>query len=77
MAQPIAAITATVADSVDPVVEVERLVLVELHVDAAEANFVTVDAREVGLAGDPRSEAGVERVVPDVEFPDRRRIDRA
>ncbi len=39
-----------------------------------EADTLAVDAGEVGLTADAGAEAGVEGVVPDVEFPDRWRV---
>src|SRR5215510_12258744 len=49
--------------------------LVELDVAAAQPHALAVDAREIGLAADARTEACVERVVPDVQFPRRGRVD--
>ncbi len=61
----------------DPGVEVERLVLrPELHVAAAQADALAVDAGEIGLAADAAGVAAVERVIPDVQLPDDGRIDR-
>ena len=48
---------------------------IELDVAAAQSDAVAVDAREVGLAADAGAEARVERVVPDVQLPRRRRVD--
>src|SRR4029450_11509622 len=44
-------------------------------VDPPQAKLVAINAREVGLATDPRRHAAVQRVIPDVEFPHGRRID--
>src|SRR5262249_14858588 len=62
-------------DPLAPAVEVE-LAVVELDVDPAQAHALTVNAREVRLAADPGPVAAVERVVPDVELPGGRRVDR-
>ena len=51
-------------------------VAVELHVRPAQADALAVDAGEVGLAADPAAVAAVERVIPDVQFPGGRRVDR-
>src|SRR6185436_12204258 len=60
------------ADTVNPGVEVQ--LAIELDVAAAQADARAVDAGEVGFAADACAEAGVERVIPDVQLPDRRRV---
>ena len=65
---------AALLDPLDPAVEVE-LAVVELDVDPAQADALAVDAGEVGLAADPAAVAAVERVIPDVQLPDGRRVD--
>ena len=57
-----------------PLVEVE-LAFGELDVHAAQTNFFTVDAWEVGLAANLGSIAAVERVIPDIELPGGWRVD--
>ncbi len=68
-------VAAAVAQPVDPAVVVERLVLGQLDVGAAQADALAVDAGKVGLAADPGGVAAVERVIPDVQLPDGRRVD--
>ena len=55
-------------DPLAPAVEIEPAV-VELDVDPAQSHALAVDAGEIGLAADPRAEAAIERVIPDVELP--------
>ena len=68
-------VTAKVAallDSFRPVIEIE--LAVEVDVAAAHADAVIVYAREICLTADPATVAAIQGVVPDVQFPDRRRI---
>src|SRR5262249_19093955 len=44
-------------------------------VDAAEADFVAIDAGKIGLATDSRGHAAVQRVIPGVQLPDSGCID--
>ena len=79
MRQPVAAVAAAVLQAQHPVIKVELLLLllgIELDVDSAQSDAVPVDAREIGLATDAALVAAVERVIPAVELPDARRIDR-
>lgn len=57
MTADISAIAATIFDAEDPAVEVEPFVLVQLHIDPAKPDFVTVDAGEVGHAANDRAVA--------------------
>src|SRR6266478_1278566 len=43
---------------------------------ATQAHLIAIDARKIGLAAQPRGHAAVERVIPDVQLPHGRRIDR-
>ena len=54
----------------DPVVVVERFVGGKLYIDATQTHFISVNTGEIGFTADPGSHAAVQRVVPDVEFPD-------
>ena len=69
VARAVADVVAARADAFAPVV-VSRACR-QLHVAAAEADALAVDARKIRLAADARAEAGVERVIPDVQFPRR------
>ena len=42
---------------------------VQLAVAATEADTFAVNAREVGLAGNPRAKSSVQGVIPDVQLP--------
>src|SRR5262249_59163466 len=64
-------VSAPIAHALGPPVVVE---FIEFDVAAAESDAFPVDAREIGLAADARAEAGVERVVPDVQLPRRWRV---
>ena len=75
MREAVATVAAAILDPLHPGIEIERLPLVELHVDPPQPHPVTVDAGEVGLAADPRREAAIECVVPNVELPHRWRVD--
>src|SRR5262249_35574619 len=57
-----------------PGLEIE--LAVEVDVAAAQAHTLAVDAWKIRLSTDPAAEAAVERVIPDVQLPDRRRIHR-
>ena len=76
MTQPFAAVAATMLESLAPDIEVERLVFWQLDIDAAQPDLVAIETGEVGLAAEASPHAAVEYVVPDVEFPNHRRIDR-
>src|SRR5262249_26088959 len=75
VAQPIAAITASVAQAIHPAVVVQRLILIEFDIRPSQADLVAVDAGEVGLTADAAGIAAIERVIPDVQFPDAGRVD--
>src|SRR5215475_161669 len=72
MALAIRNVSAPFAHALGPAVVVE---FIKLDVAAAESDAFAVDAWEIGLAADARTEAGVERVVPDVQLPGRGRVD--
>src|SRR5260370_30015124 len=74
MAQAVADVTASLLDSLDPVVEIELAARVDIA--AAQADALAVDAGEIRLAADPAAVAAIQRVVPDVELPIGRRVDR-
>ena len=63
---------------VGPLVVVQRLVATafEFDIGTAQPDALAVDAGEIGLAADAALIAAVERVVPDVQLPEDRRIDR-
>src|SRR5262249_33548002 len=65
---------AAVLDALHPVVE--HQLFAQVDVTAADPDALAVDAREVGLAADAAGVAAVQRVVPDVQLPDRRRVHR-
>src|SRR5262245_55356623 len=71
MAFSVRNVSAPFAHPLGPPSVVER---VELDVAAPQSDAFAVDEREVGLAAYARAEAGVERVVPDVQLPGRRRV---
>src|SRR5208337_1037728 len=58
-----------------PAVEIEPAV-VELDVDAPQADALAVNAGKIGLAADPRAKAAVQGVIPDVELPGNWRVHR-
>ena len=72
MALAFAHIAAPVADTLDPPLVGQP---VELDVTPSQPDLVVINAGEVRLAAYPRTEAHVQCVIPDVEFPDRRRVD--
>src|SRR5579872_3755973 len=76
VAQSVAAITATIFESLDPRVVSEPLIGTQLDINAPQPDLVAVNARKVGFAADSRRHAAVESVIPDVELPDWRRVDR-
>src|SRR5262245_38559496 len=65
-------VSAPVAHAFDPTVVAQ---LIELDITAAQAHALAINAGEIGLAADARTEAGVERVIPDVQLPRRWRVD--
>src|SRR5262245_2751178 len=73
MAAAVADVVAAAPDAFAPVRVIEFSI--ELYVRAPDADFLAIDAREIGLATDSRAEAHVERVIPDVQLPDVRRVD--
>src|SRR4051794_2978129 len=72
MAPAIGHITSAVAQCVNPCLVGKGAV--QLGVDATLAHASVSNARKVSLAGNSRSEADVESVVPDVQLPDVRRV---
>ena len=73
VAAAVADVVAPGADAFAPVVVSQSAV--EFDVRAAKADAFAVYAGEVGLAADARAETAVECVIPNVQFPNRRRID--
>src|SRR5262249_50019783 len=68
----VADVTAAVLDPFGPGVEIK--LAVEMDVAAAQADALAVDAREIGLAANAAAVAAVQRVIPDVQLPNRRRV---
>src|SRR5262249_24386003 len=64
MALAIADVAPALFDSLSPLVEVE--LVFEVHVTAAEADALAVDAGKIGLAAYSAAVTTVERVIPDV-----------
>ena len=75
VAAAVAAITPPVFDAQNPGIKIQLFAFGNFDINPAEADFVAVDAGEIRLAADLRPEAAIQRVIPDVEFPDARRID--
>src|SRR4029450_13713922 len=69
----LAYVVAAAPDAFAPVRVIEFSI--ELYVRASDADFLAIDAWEIGLAADSRAESHVERVIPDVQLPDVRRVD--
>ncbi|MCS1411457.1 MAG: hypothetical protein M2R45_04657 [Verrucomicrobia subdivision 3 bacterium] len=70
MAHAVTAVASSILEPLDPGIEIQFFSLVEFYVDAAEANLISVDAWEVGLSANFCAETAVQRMVPNVEFPD-------
>src|SRR5437763_875016 len=68
----IADIIASAADTFAPFIVVELAIY--LHVRAAQSNFLAVNTWEVSFAADPGAKTNVERVIPDIKFPNIRSI---
>src|SRR3954451_18299489 len=68
----IAHVIAAVLDTFTPSVVVEFAI--ELHIRASQANLLAVDAGEICFAADSGAEADIKCVIPDIEFPNVRRI---
>ena len=75
MATAITDIRPPLLDPFTPGVKIE-LAVRELDVDTPQTDPLAVNARKVGLPGNLASVPTVERVIPDVELPGRRRVDR-
>src|SRR4051812_49009397 len=60
------------ADAFAPLVVIEFAV--QFDIGTTEANFLAIDAGEIRFTTNAGAKAGVERVIPDVEFPDVGRI---
>src|SRR5262249_4609677 len=65
-------IRAATANAVHP--GVKSQLIVEFDIATSQTDSLAVDAGEIGLAADAGAETAIERVIPDVEFPYRRRI---
>ena len=72
MALPIRDVVAAGFHRIDPFSI--RQATVDLRIRARQANLVISDTGEIRLAADPRPEAGIQRVIPDVQLPDVRCI---
>ena len=66
--------TSALADSFAPTVVIEFPI--QFNVGPAQSDALPVNAGEVGLAADPRAETDIQSVIPDVQFPDVRRVNR-
>src|SRR5437879_11614061 len=65
-------ITAASAQSLQPGAVTKRPI--DFGINATLANARIRNTWEIGLAGNPRSESDVQRVIPDIELPGVRRI---
>ena len=74
MTSAVGHITATSAQSLQPGAVTERPI--DFGINATLANARIRNTWEIGLAGNPRSESDVQRVIPDIELPGVRRIHR-
>src|SRR2546423_9477611 len=74
MALAVRDVAAAAAHAVQPLLEAQGPV--NARVRPADADAPVVYAWKVGLAADPGSKADVQRVVPDAQLPDRRRVHR-
>src|SRR6266571_8270762 len=72
MALAVTDIGSALLDSLGPFVELEFTV--EMHVTSPQADALAIDAWKIGLAANPAAVAAIERVIPDVQLVDRRRV---
>src|SRR6266478_6988821 len=72
MALAVADIGPAQLDSLGPSVEIE--LTVEVHIAPAQADALAINARKIGLAANPAAVAAIERVIPDVQLVNRRRV---
>src|SRR3954467_8378813 len=75
MRETIAAVAPAIAHALDPFIKIQLFTRQLLHVDAPQSHAVAVNARKIRFSTDPRRKSAIKRVIPDIQFPDARRID--
>ena len=72
VAPAIADVVSALSNALAPLVVIEFAI--EFDIRPANPDPLAIDARKVRLATDARAEAGVQRLVPDIQFPNRGRV---
>src|SRR5262249_27258148 len=72
VALAVAHITAALFNALGPVLKVEFSL--QMDVTASQADPFAIDARKIGLAADSAAVTAIQRVIPDVQLPHRRRV---
>src|SRR5215217_6046196 len=72
MAITIRDVRAAIANATHPVVIIERAI--KLNIRSTETHSLSSDTGKIRFPTDPRTKTGIESVIPDVKFPNRRSV---